>query len=198
MNDICAYTERGLIYPGYVNISADADNREHAVITVRSGGERFGGGLSQSQASFSLPFAELDKMVAAYQAKRQPPDQVQEQPAQSFGIIDPDYARVFTQARIVAWQYGYACLAHGSFTRDLDLLLVPWTEHATREMDSFIKHLASVTGLKLHQAPASDKPHGRKAWTLLFPGFEDVRWVDVSALPLQQPAAQVGVGAAEC
>ena len=102
------------------------------------------------------------------------------QPAQVFGIIDPDYARVFTQARIVAWQYGYACLAHGTFTRDLDLLLVPWAEHASREIESIVKHLAGVTGLRL-QGPPSDKPHGRKSWSLLFPAFEDVRWVDVSA-----------------
>jgi hypothetical protein len=102
------------------------------------------------------------------------------QPAQAFGIIDPDYARVFTQARIVAWQYGYACLAHGTFTRDLDLLLVPWAAHASREIESIVKHLAGVTGLKL-QGPPSDRPHGRKSWTLLFPAFEDVRWVDVSA-----------------
>lgn len=102
------------------------------------------------------------------------------QPAQVFGIIDPDYARVYTQARIVAWQYGYACLAHGTFTRDLDLLLVPWAEHASREIESIVKHLAGVTGLRL-QGPPSDKPHGRKSWTLLFPAFEDVRWVDVSA-----------------
>ena len=102
------------------------------------------------------------------------------QPAQVFGIIDPDYARVFTQARIVAWQYGYACLAHGTFTRDLDLLLVPWAEHASREIESIVKHLAGVTGLRL-QGPPSDKPHGRKSWSLLFSAFEDVRWVDVSA-----------------
>ena len=102
------------------------------------------------------------------------------QPAQVFGIIDPDYARVFTQARIVAWQYGYACLAHVTFTRDLDLLLVPWAEHASREIESIVKHLAGVTGLRL-QGPPSDKPHGRKSWSLLFSAFEDVRWVDVSA-----------------
>lgn len=74
MNDICAYTEPRMPYPGYVNISADYDNRDHAVITVRSGGERFSGGFNQTQATFSLPFAELDKMLAAYQASRRPPD----------------------------------------------------------------------------------------------------------------------------
>jgi hypothetical protein len=101
------------------------------------------------------------------------------EPTQTFGIIDPDYARVFTQARIVAWQHGYACLAHGSFTRDLDLLLVPWQSYAHKEIQALVNHMASSAGLKVN-GPPSNKPHGRKAWTLLFSAFGDPRWVDVS------------------
>lgn len=95
-------------------------------------------------------------------------------------ILDPDYARIFTQARIVAWQYGYACVAHGSFTRDLDLLLVPWEDRAGKiDAELVVKRIAGVAGLTVN-GPSSDKPHGRKAWTLLLPGFDEVRWVDVS------------------
>lgn len=110
-------------------------------------------------------------------------DQGIQPPAQVFGIIDPDYARIYTQARVVAWQYGYACCAQGSFTRDLDLLLVPWAPSAARSLEPLIAHLADVTGTKV-QGPPSDKPHGRKAWSLLLPGFTEVRWVDVSAFPV--------------
>jgi hypothetical protein len=103
-------------------------------------------------------------------------------PPQTFGIIDPDYARVFTQARIIAWSYGYACLAHGSFTRDLDLLLVPWTDAAQPDdVDYFAPRIADAAGLKISHPP-SVRPHGRKTWTLLFPGFADPRWVDLSVL----------------
>jgi len=103
--------------------------------------------------------------------------------AQTFGIIDPDYARVFTQARIIAWSYGYACLAHGSFTRDLDLLLVPWTDTAQADdVDYFAPRIADAAGLKVSGHPPSIRPHGRKTWTLLFPGFADPRWVDLSVL----------------
>ncbi len=110
------------------------------------------------------------------------------EPTQTFGIIDPDYARVFTQARIVAWQHGYACLAHGSFTRDLDLLLVPWQERVQNDVDVVVSHIAHCTGLKLQGEP-SDKPHGRKAWTLLFTTFGDPRWGDVSAfVPTRESA----------
>ena len=115
------------------------------------------------------------------------------QPAQAFGIIDPDYARVFTQARIIAWQYGYACVAHGSFTRDLDLLLVPWADRHVPEAGGVVNRIADVCGLKV-QGPPSDKPHGRKAWSLLLPGFGEVRWVDVSAFqpsPKPQPPRTV-------
>jgi len=98
----------------------------------------------------------------------------------SYGIIDPDYARVFTMARVVAWQFGFACLFHGSFTRDLDLLLVPWTENACAPVEPLVRRIADVAGLTL-QGPPSAKPHGRQAWSLLFPGFNDPRWVDISA-----------------
>lgn len=109
------------------------------------------------------------------------------QPAQVFGIIDPDYARIFTQARILAWQYGWACLAHGTFTRDLDLLLVPWTDRAVREPNGIVLRIADVCGLQVQGDP-SNKPGGRLAWSLLLPGFSEVRWVDVSAF--QPPAPQ--------
>ncbi len=95
-------------------------------------------------------------------------------------IHDPDYARIFAQARIVAWQYGYACVAHGSFTRDLDLLLVPWEDRAPPDVELIVKRIAGVAKLEV-KGPPSEKPHGRKSWTLLLPGFDEVRWVDVSA-----------------
>ena len=107
----------------------------------------------------------------------------------TYGIVDPDYARVFTQARIVAWQYGYACVMHGSFTRDLDLLLVPWTDKAVANGDQLMRLIAQGCGLRFRDGKEdintanvdwSEKPHGRKACSLLFPAFGDRRWIDVS------------------
>lgn len=118
-------------------------------------------------------------------------DNIEQPPAQAFGIIDPDYARIFTQLRILAWSHGYACLAHGSFTRDLDLLLVPWEKHAHGQIQPLINHMAETAGLRV-QGPPSDKPHGRKAWTLLFPAFGDPRWVDVSAFAPSAPSQEGG------
>lgn len=98
-------------------------------------------------------------------------------------IEDPDYARIYTQARCLAWSYGWCCIAHGSKNRDLDLLLTPWTEHAIRDVDLLIRRIADVTETNL-KGEASLKPHGRMAYTLMLPGFKEVRWVDISVTPM--------------
>jgi hypothetical protein len=96
-----------------------------------------------------------------------------------YGIFDPDYARVFTKARCIAWSEGYALAVHGSFTRDLDLLAVPWADHAC-DAEHLVDRIADACGLKPNGHPPGDKPHGRRAWTLLFPEFGDPRFIDLS------------------
>ena len=102
-----------------------------------------------------------------------------------FGIIDPDYARIFTKARIHAWTYGYSCCVQGSLTRDLDLLLVPWTDAASTDISQLVRHFASIAELNILGEPAR-KPHGRLTWTLMLPGFGENRWVDLSVFPAKQ------------
>lgn len=109
-----------------------------------------------------------------------------------YGIIDPDYARVFTVARCIAWAEGYAIMMHGSFTRDLDLIAVPWTDEAC-EPEHLARRVEDAAGLKLATAEPGQKPHGRLAWTLLFPGFSDPRFVDLSVLP-RVPAPSLSAG----
>lgn len=104
---------------------------------------------------------------------------------QHFGIIDPDYARIYTQVRVIAWSHGFACLAHGSFTRDLDLLLVPWTKEAAKDPKHLVAYIADVTGLTVRGDPTR-QPHGRQTWTLTLPGFSEVRWVDLSIFPSKE------------
>lgn len=100
----------------------------------------------------------------------------------TYGVIDPDYARVFTMARCLAWAEGYALMMHGSFTRDLDLLAAPWTEAAC-DPEKLVARISDATGLKPTGHPPGIKPHGRLAWTLLFPAFADPRFVDLSVMP---------------
>jgi hypothetical protein len=99
-----------------------------------------------------------------------------------FGIIDPDYARIFTMARVLAWQEGYALAMHGSFTRDLDLIAVPWTEKAC-EPEHLVRRVADATGLGMQSEKGHKHPHGRLVWTLLLPAFADPRFVDFGVMP---------------
>ena len=98
-----------------------------------------------------------------------------------YGIIDPDYGRAYTIARKIAREEGYAIGLHGSFTRDLDLIAVPWAERAC-EAEHLIRRIVDATGLQLSDG-VGVKPHGRRAWTLLFPAFGDPRFVDLSVMP---------------
>ncbi|WP_449411034.1 hypothetical protein [Methylobacterium komagatae] len=108
---------------------------------------------------------------------------------QTYGIIDPDYARVFTVARCIAWSEGYAMVMHGSFTRDLDLLAVPWADEAT-DAEHLIRRISlALDDLDLlvkdpkASSQATQKPHGRLAWTLTFKAFGDPRFIDISVMP---------------
>lgn len=109
--------------------------------------------------------------------------------APTYGIIDPDYARVFTVARCVAWSEGYALMMHGSFTRDLDLLAVPWTESATdaehlvQRISYALDELRILVKHRDAKTHATARPHGRLTWTLVFKAFGDPRFVDLSVMP---------------
>lgn len=99
-----------------------------------------------------------------------------------YGVIDPDYARAFTMIRSLAWSEGYAITLHGSFTRDLDLVAIPWAERVCAP-EHLVRRIADATGLKSHASNPGIKPHGRKVWTLNFPKGNDPRWVDLSFVP---------------
>lgn len=116
-------------------------------------------------------------------------------------ILDPDYARVFTQARIIAWQYGYACVAHGSYTRDLDLLLVPWEDRAGPNHDQLLKLIADACDLRFRDGVEpvykavpdfTEKPHDRRSCSLFFKAANDRRWVDISIMPCVSKGSAAG------
>ena len=103
-----------------------------------------------------------------------------------YGVIDPDYARVFTIARCLAWSEGYALAMHGSFSRDLDLIAVPWTDSAS-EPEHLARRIEAATDLRItNPGKEGEKPHGRMVWTLKFKTFADPRFVDLSILARQQ------------
>lgn len=104
-------------------------------------------------------------------------------------IADPDYARAFTVIRCKAWQYGYAALPHGSFTRDLDVCLVPWRAGGLTHPSGVPQLYAVLTEAleeswrSLGDAP-SEKDHGRLALSYVSRiQWGDPRWLDVSVFP---------------
>ena len=99
-----------------------------------------------------------------------------------FGIIDPKYAAFYTVARLTAWSYGYAIAMHGSFTRDLDLIAIPWTDAAVSP-EELIHQIQYRTGCTPVKPNASIREHGRIVWTLSFPEFDCPRFVDFSIIP---------------
>lgn len=100
----------------------------------------------------------------------------------TYGIIDPDYGRVYTIIRKLAWEEGYAIGLHGSFTRDLDLIAVPWEDRAC-EPEHLVARIVDATDLRSPSSNPGKKPQGRLVWTLLFKGFNDPRFVDLSIMP---------------
>ena len=88
----------------------------------------------------------------------------------------------------VARMYGYAVAWHGSLARDLDLVAVPWIEHA-RPAEELVAAIMSAIGGEYTpgQLNPARRPHGRLAYALnLFPTGQ---YVDLSVYP---PTAQEG------
>lgn len=96
-------------------------------------------------------------------------------------ISDPEYARVFTKARCLAWAEGYALTVHGTATRDLDLLACPWEDRACKP-EHLVNRIVEACDLQITIGP-TQKPHGRRAYTLMFKEFGDPRFVDLSIMP---------------
>lgn len=92
---------------------------------------------------------------------------------------------VLPQLRGVARSVGYALTVHGSLSRDLDLVAIPWVDGA-KEPDVLLKALAQrcreLTGWGHLEHPDqwTPKPHGRLAATII--ASADVN-LDLSVMP---------------
>lgn len=104
-------------------------------------------------------------------------------------FIESILSAILPAIRVAARQKGYAVAVHGSLKRDIDLVAIPWappTATSTQEelVDAVCGAVAGVLGA-CHKHSASDKPHGRKAWTLIHRGF--VGNIDISVMPPYPP-----------
>lgn len=100
------------------------------------------------------------------------------------------YLLYYPAMRDVARQHGYALTIHGSLNRDCDLVAVPWTEDAC-DAETLVAAICAEVALIDTLRGASDKPHGRRCWTLQGVAGLPHGWVDLSVMPRQVPETPV-------
>lgn len=93
--------------------------------------------------------------------------------------------------RRAAKDVGYAIAVHGSLNRDIDVVAIPWREHGVADPDELVTMLrgaiAGVTGRCHHRDTWTEKPHGRRAKTLLIWCGESTADLDLSVMPALEP-----------
>lgn len=89
--------------------------------------------------------------------------------------------------RIAARDLGYAITHHGSRARDLDIVAIAWREHNVATPDHLVQTLVGVLrgifGRANQYNEWTDKPHGRKAKTILLWGGQWSIDIDLSLIP---------------
>ncbi len=87
-----------------------------------------------------------------------------------------------------AVQHGYVLAVHGSLTRDLDLVAVPWEDTVSTPAVLAAALMEAVGGFIAPQNQGTVprvKPHGRLAWPIhLGPDY----FIDLSVMPAGQAA----------
>lgn len=93
--------------------------------------------------------------------------------------------KVMPDLRLAARGCGYALAVHGSKSRDIDLLAVPWVSNAQSKeflADRLLGVLAGKVGRAVQRSEWVEKPHGRMAVLLLVNGMDPE--IDLSVMPL--------------
>lgn len=101
------------------------------------------------------------------------------------------YSQILNLITLRAREFGYAIAVHGSMTRDLDVIAVPWIEEAADAeiLVSAVCDLLNGFYLNYEDAEPTDyinrnpepKPHGRLAWSIHLKGFKG--YIDFSVMP---------------
>lgn len=98
---------------------------------------------------------------------------------------------ILPHIRLAARNQGYAVAVHGSLSRDIDLIAVPWREGAANPDDLVRVICGAVTGIVgtclRHGEEWTENPHGRKAVTLITYCGENHMQIDLSVMPTIAP-----------
>lgn len=106
--------------------------------------------------------------------------------------MTPVYAVMYARMAEAARSCGYALAVHGSLSRDLDVVAIPWTE-AAASADEVVRAMAEVTARRVggdlvigYQPDGTPRPHGRVGYSIPFSstdGLQPDGYVDVSVMP---------------
>lgn len=100
------------------------------------------------------------------------------------------YLALLDDIRAVARGLGYAVGLHGSLQRDFDLIACPWTADA-RPAEELVDAVARLVKGDWHPGTVTEKPHGRRAWTIHIGWHDALRTttlIDLSVMPLKAGA----------
>lgn len=95
------------------------------------------------------------------------------------------FAHRLNDIQDAARSVGYAIAVHGSMQRDFDLVAIPWTDDAV-SAEALVEHLKEELQLNGMPDDPTDKPHGRKSWTLF---MCDSLFMDLSVIPTRKDQA---------
>jgi hypothetical protein len=91
------------------------------------------------------------------------------------------YACYFGILKEIAQNHGYALAVHGSFSRDMDLIAVPWIEDVKPQLDMLREFCKAIgigrTSNELPYDSIEERPHGRTSYTI---GTGGGGYVDIS------------------
>ena len=108
------------------------------------------------------------------------------------------YAQLLPRIREQGKRLGYAIAVHGTMTRDLDLLAVPWVEDAAAP-EELVKMIAEAVGGFVVRnedngemergtvGKPTQQPHGRMSWNICWGGRP---FIDLSVMPRTVPHVQ--------
>lgn len=95
------------------------------------------------------------------------------------------YATMLPLLLPIARRYGYVIAVHGSMLRDFDLVAVPWTSQAKPAGRLALAIRKALGGMYLthdNNGSRSEKPHGRRCWSIHFGGPQGC-YIDLSVVP---------------
>jgi len=96
------------------------------------------------------------------------------------------YTSLIPTIKKVGKKHGYAMAIHGSLTRDMDILAVPWVENVSSEHILVRAVTKSVKGLLVDTREI--KPHNRVAYTILLTKYSGTKGNPFIDLSIIQPS----------